>query len=331
ALLITTLFLGQISYGANIDVATTMQSQPENHDRIWAGAFQLAWNDLRKKTIHAQIRFPEGTPTAAIELNQGLFSTTYAPKGFYYKLANYVKPNTKQKIAKAISKKFNETSEILNSVEMTPAKKRYFAYAMFKKDFLYAEPFENLGKSNFGLEQTAEYYGLNKNADENLRRNVKVLFYNSPHDYAVKLLGNNEEDIVLYRSVSNKPFNYVYGDILRKSENFEGIKIFTEEDTLKVPKIYVSEKVNYTEFSDKRIKGTTRYIDSAFTDIKLSIDGSGIIPKKRKKAPSLIVNPKYEIIPRDFSFDGTFFIFIKGRYSYRPYCAVRVNDISNFQ
>ena len=330
-LLVTTLFISQISYSADIEIATTMQSVPNGRDRVWSGAFQMAWNDLRNKTIHAHIRFPEGTPTEVAELNQRFFTKENAPKGFYYKIADRVKPNSKQKIEKKISKKFGETSEVLSSIDMTPSKKRYFAYAMMKKDFQYAEPFENLGMSEFGQEQSAEYYGLKKGADQYLRRNVKVLFYNSPHDYAVKLLGDNEEDIVLYRSVSNKPFNYVYGDILRKARDFEGIKVFTEEDTLKVPKISISEEINYTEFADKRIKGTTKYLDSAFSSIRFSLDGSGIVPKKRKKVPDLVINPKYEIVPRDFAFNDTFFIFVKGRYLSRPYCAIRINDISQFQ
>ena len=74
----------------------------------------------------------------------------------YYKYSGKVKKNTKKTIAKAIKRKFDETSELLEQLNLTPDKNKFIVYAMLKKDFEFLKPFDKLGKSNF-RDQEAEF------------------------------------------------------------------------------------------------------------------------------------------------------------------------------
>ena len=76
-----------------------------------------------------------------------------------------------------------------------------------KSDFEFVHEFDKLGKSVFGQNQIAEYFGINGTSKKALDSGVAVLFYNSSDDFAVMLTTKDEDEVFLYKNSANKSFN----------------------------------------------------------------------------------------------------------------------------
>lgn len=320
------------TYAADIEVQPTMMSKTNTQDRVWVGTFQLVWNDFIDKFVHNYVRFKDGTPEMVWELNAREFSTADISDKCYYKTAGKITKNTKKQIEKAIKKKFNETSDILDKMDLTPSPSRFLIYAMLKKDFEFTNAFDKLGVSAFGNGQKAEYFGINSASDKALDKGVKVLFYNNVNDYAVKLSAKNKDEIYLYKTSSNKPFNQLYADMNKKETGYIGEKTFREQDELKVPNIKFYAEKNFTELANKRVLGTNIVIEQAIESVKFEMDNKGV--KLKSEAAMSVMKTSFRPDaerPRYFYFDNTFVMFMKETGKKTPYFALRVNDITKFQ
>lgn len=329
SLLTTFLLFGQAN-AANIDVLPTMQSKTNVQDRVWVGTFQIVWNDFIDKIAHNPVKFPEGTPAIVNELNKQDFTINELNENCYYRYVGKIKKNTKKTIAKAIKRKFQESSDLLDKLDLTPSKDRFIVYAMLKKDFQFATIFDKLGKSDFRGEQ-AEFFGINNQSDESLDKAVSVLFYNSPSDFAVKLDTVGKDEVFLYKTPTTKAFSYIYSDMLKKQAAYEGESEFDKVDELKVPNLKFFEEKSFDEVCGKRIKGTNLMIDQAMETIRFEMDNTGV--KLKSEAAMTIMKMSLEPPkePRIFNFDDTFVLFLKEKGKNKPYFALRVHNISNFQ
>lgn len=328
--LFTTLFLFSPAFAGNIDVLATMQSKSNIQDRVWVGTFQIVWNDFMDKIAHIAIKFPDGTPQVVNELNQQEFTIEDLSENCYYRHFGKIKKNTKKTIAKAIKRKFNETSDLLDQLNLTPDKNKFIVYAMLKKDFEFLKPFDKLGKSNF-RDQEAEFFGIDKNSSRELAQAVRILFYNSPSDFAVALDTNDKDEVYLYKTENTKTFNYIYADMLTKEAQYNGDKSFKKNDELKVPNLKFYEEKSFDEVTGKRIKGTNLVIDQAMETIRFEMNNKGVELKSEAGMIATMTALVPEPDPRNFYFDDTFVLFIKEKTKSKPYFALRVYDISNFQ
>ena len=317
----------------DIDVLPTMYSKSSVQDKVWVGTFQIVWNDLMDRIVHLPIRFPEGTTQIAHELNQQTFTVDDLSENCYYQYAGRVKRSTKDKIIKAIAKKFNEKSDILDKMDLTPSKRKLLVYAMLKKDFNFLREFDKLGTSKFGEGQNAEYFGINQNSNDDLRKGVKVLFYNNPYDYAVMLDTEGKDEVYLYKTETTKPFIYVYADMLKKQEFFSGDSEFNKNDALKVPNLKFFEEKSFDELTNKRIKGTQITIDKALETVKFEMNNKGVELKSEAAIMMTMTSlgPNPMLNPRYFYFNDTFVLFLKEKGKNQPYFALRVHNISKFQ
>jgi ribosomal protein L23 len=325
------LLVTQSVYAANIEVQPTMQSRTNAQDRVWVGTFQLVWNDFMDKIVHNPVRFREGTPTMASELNMQTFKADDISDKCYYKTVGKITKSTKKQIATAIKKKFNEKSDILNQLNLTPANNRYIVYAMLKKDFEFVAPFDKLGKSRYGNSQTAEYFGVNSRSKNEIRSNIKVLFYNSSDDFALSLATKSNDEVFIYKTPTNKAFNYIYEDMLKKETSYNGSSVFSSQDELKIPNISFFEEKEFNELTGKRIMGTNMMIDKAIETVKFDMDNKGVKLKSEAAVTTMMTSLRPDIEKRYFLVDDTFVIFLKEKGKSTPYFALRVNDISKFQ
>lgn len=320
------------SFAANIDVLPTMQSKSNVQDRVWVGTFQLVWNELMDKVAFGSVRFADGSPDIAVELNKKEFDITDISWKSYYKYLGKISKNTKKTIEKGILRKFNEKSDILDSLDWTPAPKRYVLYAMLKKEFEFSQPFDKLGTAPF-RDMTAEYFGIDKQSDKSLGQSVNVLFYNSPNDFAVSLPTMSNDEVFIYKTSTTKPFNYIYADMLKKSENYTGKKEFQYIDELKVPNLKFFEEKEFNELTFMRIKGTQVMIDKAIESVKFEMNNKGVKLKSEAAITTALTSaePNETETPRLFYFDDTFVVFLKEKEKSKPYFALRVYDISKFE
>lgn len=319
------------SFAAGVEIQPTMQSRSNAQDRVWVGTFQLVWNDFMDRVIHNPVRFREGTPVMVQELNKQLFTTDDISDSSYYKITAKVTNNTKKQISKAIRKKFKESSDILDKLDLTPRNDKYIIYAMLKKDFEFKNEFNKLGKSAFGEDQTAEYFGVKKGSKDEFGSGVKVLFYNDKDDFAVMLTTKTNDEVYLYKNSANKEFYYLYADMLKKQDAYQGSKEFGNDDELKVPNIKLFEEKAFKELAGRRVMGTNLQIDQAIETIKFEMDNKGV----KLKSEAAMTFMKMSLMPDDeqrlFYLDDTFVIFLKEKGKKNPYFALRVHDINKFQ
>lgn len=333
--LISSFFLLSIApiFANEIEVQPTMFSRSNAQDRVWVGTFQLVWNDFIDKILFNPVRFKDGNPSIVNDLNKKSFTTDDISDESYYKFAGKVKKNTKKQIKKAIRKKFKETSDILDKLNIDPRSDMYLIYAMLKKDFEFLNAFDKLGNAKFNNSLSAEYFGINKDSDKKLGEGVTVLFYNNKNDFAVKLATLGKDEVYLYKNYANKPFNFIYADMMKKQKYFKGETKFRKVDELKIPNIKFSEEKMFEELMNKRIMGTNLVISQAIETVKFDMNNKGA--KLKSEAAMAVMTtslrPQEELSPRLFYFDSTFNIFLKEKDKKNPYFALRVNDIRKFQ
>lgn len=318
---------------SNIEVLPTMYSRTNAQDRIWVATFQLVWNDFIDKVVFNPVRFREGTPILVNELNKKSFKADDISEKNYYKYAGKVRKNTTRQISKALRKKFKESSDLLDKLDLTPRSDMYLVYAMLKKDFEFVREFDKLGRSIFGEEDIVDFFGIDSNSEKILRQGVEILFYNGNNDYAVKLITNDVDEVILYKNGSNKPFNFIYLDLLKKQNAYKGKKNLSNVDELKIPNIKLNEEKVFEELTNKRIMGTNIVINQAMESIKFDMNNKGVKIKSEGALVAEVTSllPSEEITPKLFYFDDTFVLFIKEKNKKQPYFALRVNDIKKFQ
>ncbi len=330
--LLTLLFAANIQvFAAGIEVLPTMQSRSNAQDRVWVGTFQLVWNDFMDKFVHNPVRFREGTPVYVQELNKQAFTVDDLSDKSYYKITTKVTKNTKKQITRAIRKKFKETSDILDKLDLTPRNDKFLIYAMLKKDFEFKNEFNKFGKSAFGEDQSAEYFGVTKGSKDEFGSSVKVLFYNDPNDFAVVLTTKSDDEVFLYKNSANKEFNYLYADMLKKQTAFTGSKEFGNDDELKVPNIKLFEEKTFDDLSGKRVMGTNIIIDQAIETIKFDMDNKGVKLKSEAAMTIMKMSLMPDMEQRLFYLNDTFVIFLKEKDKKNPYFALRVHDITKYQ
>ena len=164
---------------------------------VWCGTFNLIWNDLKNDLAKQDIIFKEQTESVN-NLNKGTFSIKDISEESYYKVYGTPNKELKEKIEKAIRTKFNETSDILNDFNWEDAGETdYFLYAMLKKDFKFEKVFTELENGKFGNYENIKYFGINEQTEEQVRNQVKVLYYESKDNFAIKLTTQGNDEIIL--------------------------------------------------------------------------------------------------------------------------------------
>ena len=323
---------------AEINFALTLEDNV-GQDTAWCGTFQLIWNDLKNDLAKQDIIFMQEPDLQVVKnLNKETFKTEDISENSYYKVYGNPTLELKEQIEKAIKEKFNEESEILDDFSWgSNNPKDYFLYCMLKKEFEFPVAFKELEDGEFanGKYSKINYFGLEKDAEEELRNQVEVLYYNSPSQFAVKLKTKQNDEIILARGEEGNTFQEIYNNINTNSENYEGIKEFTKKDELKIPNIDFKQKTEFTELEQKEFSfanGDVYIIDKALQTIEFELDKEG---GKIKSEAGIMTKEMAiatdEIKERKFNFDDEFVIFLKENDKEKPYFAASISDITKFQ
>ncbi len=316
----------------NNNVLATMNGEiKDDENSFWVGTFQIVWNEVIDNIVHHPLEFIGGTTQSAKDLNKREFNKTDISENSYYTKYGTVSPELKKEIEKGIKEKFNETSDVLDSIDFTYDPMKLLIYAMLKKDFKFLEPFDKLNDYKFGrYNEKVKYFGIDSESESKLYKNVSVLFYNNRSDYAVKLNTKTDDEVILYRTNDVKKFNEYYEDVTTKSEVKSDRPYFGRYDRLKVPEISMFLKTNFPDLEGKYIKNSDFRIDQTFETIDFKMDNEGVKLKSEAgiimKATS-VGGPTPEI--RYFYFDDKFVLFLKEKERNVPYYAMRVVDVAS--
>lgn len=308
-------------------VSVQVKKQDEKMaENLWCVTFQLVWNDFMDKFNGGKpVKFVDGNPLIADELNKRLYTSDILSPDSYYKVQDKLSLKLKKQIEKEIKKKFNETSDILDMINWNE-KDSFLFYVMLKKDFNFISAFDKLASAPFNNStQKVKYFGVNNNSSKTLRENIDVLFYNSDNEYAIRLITKENEDVILFRTDSENNFNDLYNYVISNTK----YDSFEEKDILKVPFINVDETISYDDLCGRKIENSDYIISQALQTIKFKMDNKGGTLKSEAAIAvmkmSLIQPPLKQ---RIFSFDKPFVLFLKESNKDKPYYAVRVKDTS---
>ena len=302
---------------------------------VWCGTFNLIWNDLKNDLAKQDIIFKEQTESVN-NLNKGTFSTKDISEESYYKVYGTPNKELKEKIEKAIRTKFNEKSDILNDFNWEDAEETdYFLYAMLKKDFKFEKVFTELENGKFGNFENIKYFGINEQTEEQVRNQVKVLYYESKDNFSIKLTTQGNDEIILSKGNKEDNFLEIYKEINEKSEKYKGNRNFTELDKLKIPNISFKLKKEFEELENKPFylsNGREYVITKALQTIQFELDKEG---GKIKSEAGMMVQENAiaveEVEKREFYIDDTFTIFLQEEEKDLPYFAARISNIKNVQ
>ena len=108
-------------HSENIKTVATLEDEITTNS-IWCGTFQLVWNDMVNNVVKQDVVF---TPQEKIveNLNKQTFKEDQLSEKDYYKVYDLLTLDLKEKIEKGIKKKFNEKSDILDSINWSEVPK----------------------------------------------------------------------------------------------------------------------------------------------------------------------------------------------------------------
>ena len=341
--------ISHLQTSEKIDVVPTFLEKISTNS-AWCGTFQLVWNDMQNEVVGQDIIF---NPQISIveNLNKQSFKESDLSEEYYYKIWGMKTLELKDKIEKGIEDKFNQKSDIIDLLDWSDVPKNdsgysadykeYLFYTMLYREFNFEKVFSVLDKEKFkGLEKTfedIEYFGIDKNTDESVYGQVKVLFYNSKEDFAVILNTKEGDQVLLAKGNNGSTFEEIYDNVRKKQKNYSGNSYFTENDTLKVPKIKLDVLREYKELENNVFKaknGNACEISKALQTIKFELDEKGgkikseaVIDMKETAAIGDFEKPE----KRFFNFDSTYSIFLLEDGKELPYFAANIDDISLYQ
>lgn len=109
------------NYSEDIQTIATLEDEITTNS-VWCGTFQLVWNDMVNNVVKQNVVF---TPQEKIveNLNKQTFKEDQLSEKDYYKVYDLLTLDLKEKIEKAIKEKFNEQSDILDSIDWSNAPK----------------------------------------------------------------------------------------------------------------------------------------------------------------------------------------------------------------
>lgn len=315
----------------SLDVLPLMSSKSIQQNRVWVGTFQLVWNDFMDGIVKGPINFEDYRSPLAFKLNKQRFKADQLSEDSYYKTYGETSPELKAQIEKAIQEKFNETSDILDSIDWTPGPGKYLVYAMLKKDFKFLTAFDKLKPARFAHSfKKVDYFGIDENSDKILDDTLHVLFYNSSKDFAVSVYTQGNDILYLYRTDDDKTFDKLYSDMFMKKVQYDGPSEFLAKDEFKVPNISLYAQKSFDELCNHKIKGTDLTIGQALETVDFKMDNEGVKLKSEAAIATKMSMPiiPEDIKPRKFYFDDTFVLFLQESGKIKPYFALRVDDVS---
>lgn len=312
-------------------------------DSSWCATFQLVWNDMKNEIVKTDVVFNPQLEMVE-NLNKETFKENMISNEYYFKTYGLKTKKLKEEIEKGIKEKFNQTSDILDDFDWNndalddPASsdiRRYFFYTMLYREFEYKSKFSGLDNAKFGEYEDIKYFGVNKNSKEAVRKQIEVLFYNSKNDFAVKIKTKDNDEVIFYKNPEGETFKEIYDSMMKKTNEYEESRDFSEKDFFMAPILSFNVKREYKELENKKFNtadGNIAMIEKAIQSIKFSLDETGGKVKSEAGVDSWkTTSMAGEEKTRYFNVNDTFALFLKEEKRDVPYLALRVDDIRKYQ
>ena len=321
-----------------IKVVPTMQDTLTKN-ATWCGTLQLVWNDLMEEAGGELIFDP--VITMAENLNKKEFTSDDISEEDYYQIYGLQTEELKETIEKEIKEKFDEESDILDSFEWfktdEEAADTYFFYAILKKVFTFEYEFEDLDNGTFenGEYEDVEYFGVKSDSDDRVKRQIRILYYNSDDDFAVSISTKEGENIILCNNPEGNNFKEIYDNINTKNREYSGIRILEDEDDFKMPNLKIDLEETYEELTGKEFTTENKEgkINQVLQTIQLELNKKGGTLKSEAGMSAQVTSAivEEESTPKHLYLDDSFVMFLVEEDKDTPYYAAKITDITKFQ
>ena len=297
-----------------VNVVPTLISKLEDNS-IWCSTFQLIWNDLKDEIVKDDVvLLNDENNQTVLDLNKKTFTANDISDKYYYKKHGFMTLDLKHEIEKNIMEKFQEKSDILDSMYFEPNSKNYLLYTMLYRKFEFNNPFDILDDYNFGI---------NNQSDSKLDNNVKVLFYDDYNNYAVKIETKDNDELILIKGKNDKDnFLEIYNEL-----NLINQSNFLNDDTISISNFNFSLITNYEELENKIIKNTDFVISNAIQTVNFNLDNKG----GKVKSEAAITFKNTSVGGRSFNFTDNYVLFLKEKEKDKPYFAMKIDNIEKFR
>ena len=274
-------------------------------NNLWVGTLDLAWKELAEKIGKEKIELEDENVQIAKDLSASPFTKEMLDKNDY---------------------KINIERTITNG---------YKIETTLNKELNFLEKFDNFNEYNWKFGESEEfikYFGINNASSENMNKNIEILFYspisiNNSHsnDFAIKLKTKEEDEIILYRTDTNKSFEEYYKEIENKTNLYTGNREFKEIDELRIPYVRVNGMISYDELYGKEIKNSEGlYIFDTIQNVNFYLNESGC--NLKSKATMVTEYLSVGIDTKYCYFQDNFIIFMKEKNSDIPYFALKIDN-----
>ena len=328
--------------GAPLDLVTT-QAEPVKGNDAWCGTMQLCWNNIIDKELGGNpVVFSDDAYNTeeVAHLNAKLFNTGDVSDDHYYTYAGDMTSKAKEEIKQAISEKFGQDSDILDSFTGWDQGGQ-FLYAMLYRQFSFVAPFAiSDGSDLFGStsnENKAEGVAYFEADSDEQRSQVTPLYYEDYAHHAVRLETADGDELVLVSSPQGSTLDEIWQNAMERAANAESnaIKPLDKKETFRCPNLDINLlHDSYAWVGPKFNNGW--YITQAMQTLKLHLDNEGGEVKSEAgiamtKSADMDMDEKPA---RSFVYNDTFALFVRdgnaGNDAY-PYVGVLVSDITQFQ
>ena len=315
-----------------LDIVTSLEDTVDENS-AWCGIFNLIWNDLRDDIAKQDIVFAVQNEVVK-NLNKGTFTVQDIAEASYYKTYGAPTLAKKAEIEKAIKEKFDQKSDILDEFDWNGSQDDYILYGMLYKEFEFPKVFTKLGEGTFGDGQTATYFGIDGSTKAEVKNQVKVLYYYSEDDFAIKLETKQNDEVIIAVGTKANTFLDIYNSVQNRAQKYEGSKYLKERDRVKIPNIKFNLKEEIEEVQNQAFllaDGREYMIYKALQTIQFELDEEG--GKIKSEAGIGMKNTSIAMpeTPRYFDVDQAFTIFLVEEGEELPYFAAKISDIENIQ
>lgn len=306
---------------------------------VWAGAMNLAWNELNDNILgeDLQLRTDDKTALAIVEkLNDPPMFKNDLDEASYYIKSGYGQQTVSQINKESRAKFPNKTFADL-SITLGP--KEIISYAYFLKEVEYLNIFQGVVEGwdevlgsvikvdythIFNNEEVKGFYA----ADRKQKDNVEVVKYWNDDKFIIKLrLRDKRDELFLVKGFEMGSPSQAVREINQYSK--EELEVIGDDDNFKMPDLHLNFHRKYIELIEKFLvnAGFTNYfIGEMFEDIKFDMDYKGA----RVEAQGVIglawgLGGELPRI-RNFILDKPFWVVMKRKDSANPYFILGVNN-----
>lgn len=159
---------------------------------IYCSTFQLVWNQLIENYTREPVKL-EIALKIVDELNKQSFVKDHLSDDCYLTLSGFSRDGIVQKIKQQLKEKFNETSQIQFETDRPDD---IIIYAFLLKIIQFAKKFDKTSIYWSGKDIRAFGFA-DDNPDMELKKQVKILHYNTDDDFSIQLITEQEDVLVL--------------------------------------------------------------------------------------------------------------------------------------